>query len=267
MKVFKDQMGNEIVLSGAPRRIVSLVPSQTELLFDLGLESEIAGITRFCIHPHEKVKYFPKIGGTKKFDFEKISSLNPDLILGNKEENYREGIEVLQKKFPVWMSDINDVYDALFMIQSLGEMTGREDQAYLIAFSIKKKLEGYCAPYRLNAAYFIWKAPFMCAGGETFIDEMLKIAGFRNVFATHKRYPVVSEEDIRKCDADLILLSSEPYPFVEKHLDEFRQLCPKALVLLVDGEMFSWYGSRLQYSAEYFSALEQKISSWLSHQT
>src|SRR4051794_13866708 len=140
MKVFKDQMGNEIGLSGLPKWIISLVPSQTELLFDLGLESEIAGITRFCIHPHGKVKHIPKIGGTKKFDFEKISSLNPDLILGNKEENYREGIEALQKKFPVWMSDIKDVYDALFMIQSIGEITGREEEAYPIAFGIKKKL-------------------------------------------------------------------------------------------------------------------------------
>ena len=260
-------MGNEIVLPGKPLRIVSLVPSQTELLFDLGLENHIIGLTRFCIHPKGKVEAVTKIGGTKKFDLEKIIDLNPDLIIGNKEENYKEGIEDLQKQFPIWMSDIKNIYDALFMIQSIGELTGKEEEAYHLAYKIKKGFKDYIPPYRLRAAYLIWKNPYMTIGDDTFIQEMLKIAGFDNVFSSKKRYPVVSEEDIKASIPDIIFLSSEPYPFVEKHLEEFRQLCPDTLVILVDGEMFSWYGSHLQYSVSYFKTLEKNIIQWIARRT
>jgi len=263
MKNFKDQMGNEVILSASPMRIVSLVPSQTELLFDLGLENKIVGITKFCIHPERMTKSITKIGGTKKFDINKIISLSPDLIIGNKEENYKEGIEELQKKYPVWMSDIKNMYDSLFMIQTIGEITGKEEEAYHLAYKIKKSLTGYHAPYSLTASYFIWKDPYMTIGEDTFIHDMMKIAGFSNIFGNRKRYPVVSEEDIKGNPPDVIFLSSEPYPFVEKHLKEFRQLCPDALVILIDGEMFSWYGSRLQYSASYFKTLEKNILQWL----
>jgi ABC-type Fe3+-hydroxamate transport system substrate-binding protein len=267
MKIIKDQMGNELVLPALPGRIISLVPSQTELLFDLGLESRIAGITKFCIHPKAKTESVPKIGGTKKFDSDKIISLKPDLIIGNKEENYKEGIETLQKNFPVWMSDIKDIYDALFMIQSLGELNGKEEEAFQLAFKIKNSLTEYQAPYRLRAAYFIWKDPFMSVGHDTFIHELMRVAGFSNVFSDQQRYPIVSEDNIKDSAPEIILLSSEPYPFVEKHLQEFRQLCPDALVILVDGEMFSWYGSRLQYSVSYFKTLEKIISPWLARRT
>ncbi|HXA01119.1 MAG TPA: helical backbone metal receptor [Cytophagaceae bacterium] len=264
MRNFKDQMGNEVVLPATPLRIVSLVPSQTELLFDLGLENNMVGITRYCIHPKSKVGSAIEIGGTKKIDLKKIIELKPDLIIGNKEENYKEGIEGLQKKFPVWMSDIKDIYDALFMIQSIGELTGKEEDAYQLAYKIKKDLTGYHAPYRLTASYFIWKNPYMTIGDDTFIHEMLSIAGFSNIFMDKKRYPVVSEEEIKERSPDVIFLSSEPYPFVEKHLEEFRQLCPDTLVILVDGEMFSWYGSRLRHSVPYFKVLEKNITQWLA---
>jgi ABC-type Fe3+-hydroxamate transport system substrate-binding protein len=256
---YKDQMGNELRLSALPSRIISLVPSQTELLFDLGLENEVVGITKFCIHPKDKVNHVSRIGGTKKFDFDKIDQLKPDLIIGNKEENYKEGIEKLQKKFPVWMSDINDLYEALFMIQSIGEITGRDEKAYEIAFEIKKNMLSYKASVKKKALYLIWKDPFMTVGNDTFINEMLKIAGFENIFNDQFRYPVINEEVIRKAAPEIILLSSEPYPFTEKHIDEFRQLCPNANVILVDGEMFSWYGSRLRLATNYFKELEVKL--------
>ena len=267
MKNFKDQMGNEVLLPAMPMRIVSLVPSQTELLFDLGLEKHIVGVTKFCVHTESKVEVVEKIGGTKKFDLKKIMDLQPDLIIGNKEENYKKGIEDLQKNFPVWMSDIKDIYDALFMIQSIGELTGQEEKAFHLAYKIKKGLTEYHAPYNLTASYLIWKDPFMTIGEDTFIHEMLKIAGFNNIFRDKKRYPVVSEEDIKERSPEVIFLSSEPYPFVEKHLEEFRQLCPDALVILVDGEMFSWYGSRLQHSVFYFKTLEKNILQWLGQRT
>jgi ABC-type Fe3+-hydroxamate transport system substrate-binding protein len=252
-------MHKEVKLLAKPSRIISLVPSQTELLFDLGLEKEIVGITKFCIHPKGKVENVPIVGGTKKFNFEKIAGLNPDLIIGNKEENYKEGIEELQKSYPVWMSDINDVYDALFMIQALGEITGKEEEAYEIAFAIKKEVLSYKAKLNKRALYLIWKDPYMTIGSDTFIHEMLKIAGFKNCYEHESRYPVLSSEDIKRASPEIILLSSEPYPFNEKHLDEFKQLCPTANVLLVDGEMFSWYGSRLRYSTEYFKGIETKL--------
>jgi ABC-type Fe3+-hydroxamate transport system substrate-binding protein len=252
-------MGKEVRLTSLPSRIISLVPSQTELLFDLGLEKEIVGITKFCVHPQAKVSDVVKIGGTKKFDMDKIIQLEPDLIIGNKEENYKEGILELQEKFPVWMSDINDIYDALFMIQSIGEITGRSEKAYEIAFTIKKDILSYRTKLRKKAMYLIWKEPYMTVGSNTFINEMLKICGFENIFQDHLRYPVISEEDIKKASPEVILLSSEPYPFKEKHIHEFRQLCPLANVLIVDGEMFSWYGSRLLFVRKYFKELEKKL--------
>src|SRR4051812_11307667 len=122
MTRFTDQMGNAVELEGPPSRIVSLVPSQTELLFYLGLDKEVAGITKFCIHPAEMFHSKPRVGGTKKYDFEKIRQLAPDLIIGNKEENEQKQVEELQKLYPVWMSDIRNLADALQMIRSVGEL-------------------------------------------------------------------------------------------------------------------------------------------------
>jgi ABC-type Fe3+-hydroxamate transport system substrate-binding protein len=252
-------MQNEVKFSSSPSRIISLVPSQTELLFDLGLEREIVGITKFCIHPRDKVKNVDRVGGTKKFDFDKIIALKPDLIIGNKEENYKEGIEELQKKFTVWMSDINDIYDALFMIQSIGEITGKEEKAYEIAFEIKKDILSFKTGLKKKVLYLIWKNPYMTIGSDTFIQNMLQIAGFENVFKNHSRYPELSEADIINAEPEIILLSSEPYPFSDQHIKEFKQLCPKAKVVLVDGEMFSWYGSRLRFSKNYFKELQAKL--------
>ena len=119
--IFTDQLGRKLILEKIPQRIISLVPSQTELLFDLGLEEEVVGITKFCIHPDSWFHSKTRIGGTKQFDFEKIKSLQPDLIIGNKEENDKEQIEELMKNFTVWMSDIKTLADACKMICEIGE--------------------------------------------------------------------------------------------------------------------------------------------------
>ena len=248
-------MGNLISLAAPPRRIISLVPSQTEFLFDLGLDEEIIGITKFCIHPGEKVKNKTRIGGTKQFKFEVIDQLNPDLIIGNKEENYKEGIEQLQAKYPVWMSDIYTLADACAMMRSLGELTGRREQARKIVDEIEAGFAALSAPaVRPRVLYLIWKEPYMCAGKETFIDEMISAGGFINCLE-HVRYPSLTDEEIRVLQPDIIMLSSEPYPFREKHVAEFRQLCPSAQVRIVDGELFSWYGSRLRETAGYLKKI------------
>lgn len=253
-----DQMGNKLEINSPPQRIISLVPSQTELLFDLGMESEIVGLTRFCIHPNDKVKNISKVGGTKDFKLDRIIALAPDLIIGNKEENEQTGIEELQKHFPVWMSDIKTLEDALNMISKIGELVDKAERAHALARDIRKSfqiLESPSRKYSLHTLYLIWKSPYLAAGQETFINDMLVQCGFQNLMPAGSRYPEISEVEIAKLDPDLILLSSEPYPFQEKHIQELKMLAPGAKIILVDGEMFSWYGSRLRHSASYFKEI------------
>lgn len=249
-------MGREVRLFYPPLRIVSLVPSQTELLFDLGLSKQIEGVTKFCIYPPTARHKARVIGGTKNFDFAKIKAAQPDLIIGNKEENYPEGIAELEKNYPVWMSNITDLPEALDMIRRVGAITGKTRLAEPLAAEIANSFAGLSAVSALiPAAYFIWRKPYMAAASGTFIDDMLRRAGFRNVFAHLGRYPEITPEQLAAAAPDRILLSSEPYPFQDKHLAEFKEFCPAAEIQLVDGELFSWYGSRLRLSAAYFQSL------------
>ncbi|OJJ21984.1 cobalamin-binding protein [marine bacterium AO1-C] len=261
MSLFIDQMQRQVKLPHTPKRIISLVPSQTELLFDLGLEERIVGVTKFCIHPKEKCKQKTKIGGTKKFNFDTIATLKPDLIIGNKEENYKEGIELLEQDYPVWMSDIFDLEDAQQMMQALGKITQTETQANHFIQQISQgfeHLDQLAANVKpMKVAYFIWRNPMMGVGSDTFIHEMIKRCGWQNVLENEARYPEITPEQLQTFNPDLILLSSEPYPFKDKHLREFQEICPSAKVILVDGEMFSWYGSRLRLAPDYFSELVQ----------
>jgi ABC-type Fe3+-hydroxamate transport system substrate-binding protein len=253
---FSDQMGHTLALKIPPRRIISLVPSQTELLADLGLDEQVVGITKFCVHPADWLKYKTIIGGTKNFWFEQIEQLGPDLIIGNKEENYKEGIEKLRESYPVWMSDISTIDDALEMISSLGEITSTQRASEGIVTGIRSKFENAKQHHGQSVLYLIWRNPWMTVGGDTFIHEMLSIIGLRNATAMKTRYPKISEEEIKSLNADYIFLSSEPFPFREQHVKEIQQISPSAKVLLVDGEMFSWYGSRLVQAPDYFNTLQ-----------
>jgi ABC-type Fe3+-hydroxamate transport system substrate-binding protein len=248
-----DQMGNEVILPSPPKRIISLVPSQTELLADLGLETEVVGITKFCIHP-DRWNEKPHIGGTKHFDFQAISHLSPDLIIGNKEENYQEGITTLMKDYPVWMSDIETLADATAMIKSVGKLTRREDRANEIASQIEDNFQTSRRFRPARTLYLIWKKPWMAAGKDTFINSMLAKLGLINCIEI-SRYPEISEDQMKQIDPELIMLSSEPFPFAEVHRQELEKVCPNANVMLVDGEMFSWYGSRLLKAPAYFQTL------------
>jgi len=261
--LFIDQMNHNVVLENTPKRIISLVPSQTELLYDLGLNDEVVGITRFCVHPNEWFKTKTKIGGTKNYDIEKIKGLNPDLIIGNKEENNQAQLEYLVKHYPVWMSDISTLKDAFDMITSVGTLVGKQQQSILLKLKIESEFQKIKGALLLSntkrIAYFIWQKPYMIAAGNTFINEMLTICGFTNVFSTKSRYPEITENDLAAANPELIMLSSEPYPFKEKHIQEFKRICPDAEVIIVDGELFSWYGSRLLNSPSYFTKLIQQV--------
>jgi ABC-type Fe3+-hydroxamate transport system substrate-binding protein len=261
MNLYTDQLGNTIEVSSFPKRILSLVPSQTELLYDLGLDEAVIGITKFCVHPDSWFRNKTRVGGTKNLDIEKIKQLRPDLIIANKEENVKEQVEVLQQIAPAWVSDVNDLYDALSMIASIGRITGTITKAQALIDNIRNSFTQLPTVISnlSTATYLIWKDPYMTVGGDTFISDMMRHAGFVNVFADKKRYPEITPEDIRHSQCELVMLSSEPYPFKETHISELKSLLPDQKFIIADGEMFSWYGSRLQHAPGYFSKLRETI--------
>lgn len=256
MPLFHDQTGRQITLASVPKRIVSLVPSQTELLADLGLEEEVVGITKFCVHPERWFRSKTRVGGTKQLHKDKILALQPDLIIANKEENVREQVEELMHHVPVWTSDIRNINDACEMIRSIGEITGTGEAAQHIVNTITSDISfiHHTQPGRgLRTAYLIWQNPLMTVGGDTFISDVLQQAGFVNVFSNQTRYPETSINALRTLGTQLLLLSSEPYPFREKHVVDLQTQLPQTTIRLVDGEMFSWYGSRLLKLREYLA--------------
>jgi ABC-type Fe3+-hydroxamate transport system substrate-binding protein len=256
---FTDQLGRTIELKEPPKRIISVVPSQTELLYDLGMD-EVIGITKFCVHPESWFRTKTRIGGTKTLNIAKIKELHPDLIIANKEENVKEQIEELEKDFPVFVTDVNILDDAYQMIYQVGKLVGKERRATEMIQQINA---GFAQLQKQNSklqtAYLIWKDPYMTVGGDTFIDDMLYYAGFTNIFSDKSRYPEITITDLHDRSCELLLLSSEPYPFKQKHIDEIQEQLPNTKIILVDGEMFSWYGSRLLQAPEYFKELQPKL--------
>ncbi|WP_103070826.1 ABC transporter substrate-binding protein [Aquimarina sediminis] len=258
--MYTDQMHRKISLSLPVRRVISLVPSQTELLVSLGLSNCIVGVTKFCVHPENIRSQKVIVGGTKKVNYEKIKKINPDIILCNKEENTKEIVEQLQNDYPVHVSDVSTISEALEMIRQYGEIFDKRDEAGALISKIlfeKKSFDDFVRNMpQKRVAYFIWKDPWMVAGKGTFVDYMLKENGFINVFGDKKRYPEISKEELKTIRGlDIVMLSSEPYPFSEKHIDEAKREITNTNVILVDGEYFSWYGSRLVGAFRYFRTL------------
>lgn len=261
-----DMIGRKVEVPEQPQRIVSLVPSQTELLADLGIEEEVVGITKFCVHPNRWFRSKMRVGGTKTVHVERVAELKPDLIIANKEENVKEQIEALGAIAPVWTSDIHTLDEALEMIVQLSTICGRPDAGRNISEAIRNSFASLPARRpdgrlgsKKSAAYCIWREPWMWAGGDTFIHDILQRCGLQNVLADTPRYPELELASLQQLKPALVLLSSEPYPFKEKHIAEVQAILPEARILLVDGEMFSWYGSRLLHAAEYLAALLQSL--------
>lgn len=254
---FIDQLHRTVILNKIPSRIVSLVPSQTELLVDLGLRDNVVGITKFCIHPTDLRKEKTIVGGTKKVNFSKIKALNPDFIICNKEENTETMVLQLQEIAPVWISDISTIPDCIEMIERLAVIFEITEKASQIISKIQLKLTDFKMymngfPSK-KVLYLIWKDPFMAAGRDTFINSLLELNNFENsIIEETSRYPEVNWEDIKS--AEVVLLSSEPYPFKEEHILEIRNKIDVE-VKLVDGEYFSWYGTRIINAFGYFKTV------------
>lgn len=256
--IFQDQMGFVINLDKTPQRIVSLVPSQTEFLCDIGLEQNLVGITKFCIHPESCYRTKARVGGTKDFNIEAIRALHPDVIIANKEENTESLVLQLREEFPVWISDVRDVPSALEMMSQLGDIFNKKEKTQTLITKIALEFTHLNAlASSKTVAYLIWRNPFMTINKNTFIHDVLQRAGFTNVFAPKEQdYPAFTLEELAGWAPDLIFLSSEPYPFKEKHIAELQAVCPNSKIILVDGEMFSWYGSRMLQTTAYLNKLQ-----------
>jgi len=243
-----------------PETIISLVPSLTELLFDLGLGEKVIGRTRFCVHPKDKIESVPIVGGTKNPRLEKIRELNPGLIIANKEENRQEDVEELERDFNVLVTKIGTIEEALFAIHDIGWKCGVQDQATSLIHDIQREMERVPDEHVMKAAYFIWRDPWMSVGNDTYIHSVMNHWKLDNVYANKKRYPKTSLHELSLKKPDLILLSSEPYPFKEKHIKEVGDACPGSNVVLANGEWFSWYGSRMLKTFRHLNVFRRAIS-------
>jgi ABC-type Fe3+-hydroxamate transport system substrate-binding protein len=263
---FQDQLGREVKLLHPPQRIVSVVPSQTELLYTLGLDERVVGISKFCIHPNEWFERKSRVGGTKKLNLEKIHALRPDLIIANKEENQEQDIRQLMEHFPVWVSDISTMQEALSMIREVGHITAMQPQAENLVLAIESAFQQLRPFHEMKrVAYLIWKDPLMLAGKNTFIDDLLCSCGMRNIVSNEDgRYPTFTLDELREKEVELLFLSSEPFPFNATHAIALREKLPRTQIELVDGELFSWYGSRLTQAPAYFNALMEQIESTIA---
>ncbi|MEL6671631.1 MAG: helical backbone metal receptor [Bacteroidota bacterium] len=260
MREFTDQMGRLVSIPAFPQRIISLCPSLTESLFDLGMGDRVVGRTRFCIHPASQVRPVVRVGGTKDIVYDRVDALKPDLILAEKEENTPEMVERLASQYPVWVADVVDLPSAYQMIDSLGRIGGVKDSAELCVTQIKQGFDALTASFPpLSVLYFIWRNPWMVVGEGTYIHDVLTHLGLRNLGADLSgRYPHISEAEIQEMKPDLIWLSSEPYPFKSEHLAELGTFTPQ--IQLVDGEKFSWYGTHMQKAIPYFHKVRQELN-------
>lgn len=258
--IIEDAIGKQFDNRTSFRRIVSLVPSQTEYIINLigdNPDYEVVGRTKFCIHPADKIKDIAIMGGTKQVHVERVAALNPDIIFINKEENTKEIEESLRLICPVFTTEVKNLADAFTSMLDIANLLDLGQSGSKIVENIKNSIS---IPTTFDCAcYLIWKDPYMTVGGDTFISDMMARSGYVNVFDEKERYPIITLEDIAEEAPDFIFLSSEPYPFQEKHKEEFTSL--GIPVIIVDGEMFSWYGTRLLKSWKYFSELSDKLRS------
>jgi len=238
-----------------PKRIISLVPSLTELICELGLRDQLVGCTKYCVHPSDLLKpAYPLkegrsekitiIGGTKNIHFDKVEALEPDLIVANKEENTREMVERLQQKYKVVVTDIKTLDDADKATRGLAKIWDLDERAEAIIKANRSVLPAPVDQLK-RALYLIWRKPWMSIGHDTYIHDMNSRFGYANVCGDQTRYPSLNETDIKTLAPEVVLLSSEPFPFKQKNVNEIQQMLPEAEVKLVDGELYSWYGARL----------------------
>ena len=240
-KIVRDDLNRELSIPFQPERIVSCVPSLSEFIWDLGLTDELLGVTKFCVHPKNLIQVKKVIGGTKQLKIDKIQSLKPDLVIANKEENVKSEIEEISQFCPVYVTDINSTKDAADSLSKLSIALNKESQGDRLR---QKLLSLHFPKQKQSCLYFIWKKPYMLAGNDTYITSMLKAHGYENILQEN-RYPAKRSEELMNYQPATVLLSSEPYPFKEKHIQEFKEFFPNSEIKIVDGERFSWYGTRI----------------------
>ncbi len=250
-------------------RIVSLVPSLTELLCQLGLRDRLVGRTGFCIHPREALRDVPRVGGTKDVDVERVRALAPTHVVVNVDENEKPVVERIAEFVPqIVVTHPITVDDNVALIESFGERFGVRDVAHRIADRQREALHRVrtrrFAP--LDVLYLIWKDPWMSIGSETFIAHMLAAVALRSVVVdAQPRYPQVDDPSVDARDARVVLLSSEPYRFLERHRRALQHAAgaDAPMFATIDGEMTSWYGTRaidgLHYLLGYRDALERAL--------
>ena len=237
-------------------RVVSLVPSQSELLADLGVAP--VGVTRFCVHPTSLKERATIVGGTKQVDVEKVRALRPDWILANKEENTPAMVEARSDLAPVHVTDVRTLDDALAMIETVGRHVGKRAPAARLARTIAERFDALSTFEPLRCAYLIWRDPLMTVGGDTFISDVMARAGLINAFADQTRYPITTPDELSRLNLDAVLLSSEPFPFSHPMSSRWKT-SPARLPFWSTASRFRGTGAVLLHAPGYLRSLRSEL--------
>lgn len=259
-----DAVGNRHAPCDGPARIVSLVPSLTELLFALDLQDQVVGRTAFCIEPEGLVETVPVVGGTKTSELDKLAALRPSHVLVNVDETPKalaEQIGALGAQ--VVVTHPNAPADNIALFQLIGGLFQRQAQAARLVADLEHELQQTGTWPTRMVLYLIWKRPWMTVSQDTYIANMLALFGMRTLcHDPARRYPEIAMDTALLSQADLVLFSTEPFPFAAKHRDAFKNdyvISPQTQLLSIDGKMVSWYGSRAIDGLRYLRRFAAKL--------
>lgn len=249
-------------------RIVCLVPSLTETLFELGLGAQLVGRTGFCIHPRVAVDAVAKVGGTKDVRLDRVRALKPSHVIVNVDENRAEDVEQLRSFVPeLIVTHPNTPADNLGLIRDLGERFGVAPAATRMAARLEAELAASATrewpPEKV--LYLVWRDPWVSVAADTYIAAMLATVGWQVLhppggWSGAARYPRFEDIAAEAAPAQRVLLSTEPYPFTPIHVAKLTSLLPRKKVQLVDGEMTSWYGARAAAGLAYLRGLRAPLA-------
>jgi len=255
-RVVRDALGRDINFSLVPERVISLIPSITESLFDLGLGNRIVGVSQFCTYPEHLVLEKPRVGGQKNPNHDAIASLNPDLIILNQEENRKEDIERFSSRYRTFVTFPRRFADSAELLRDLSRIfdVPLMTEPYIRTISAHSRRP----QASIRTLYLIWRKPWMSINHDTYIHDVMRVFGFDNVCAgMEKRYPELTEAEIARLNPECIILPDEPFRFRERHREEILtwpvSACHDDRVVLVDGTYFCWYGTRAARTEDYLT--------------